>query len=215
MAGVILSGSTLYGTTPLGGANGAGEVYSVPVTGGTPTVLASFNGTSNGSEPYAGLILSGSTLFGTTLEGGAYGDGEVFSLPVTGGTPTVLASFDMSDGQDPTSALTLSGDTLFGTTENGGQYGYGEVFSVPIAGGDPNVLASFDISDGDYPYAGLIMDATGNLYGTTIYGGTNGRYGTVFELSTVPEPTSTCLIGLGCIVLLSRSAWRGKRKIHC
>ena len=87
-AGLTISadGSTFYGTTYSGGANGYGTVFSVPVTGGTPTVLASFNGT-NGQAPEAGLILSGSTLYGTTTEGGANGSGEVFSIPVTGGAP--------------------------------------------------------------------------------------------------------------------------------
>jgi uncharacterized repeat protein (TIGR03803 family) len=86
-AGLTLFGNTLYGTTSdqAGGINfsstGDGEVFSVPITGGTPTVLASFNG-ANGDEPYGGLILSGNTLYGTTLGGGANGDGVVFSLTV-------------------------------------------------------------------------------------------------------------------------------------
>src|SRR5277367_5105058 len=111
-AGLILSGNTLYGTTGYGGANGDGTVFSVPVTGGTPTVLASFNG-SNGKNPYGDLILSGNRLYGTTSEGGAYGGlftggiggGTVFSVPVTGGTPTVLASFNGSDGSFPQAGL--------------------------------------------------------------------------------------------------------------
>ena len=73
-AGVTLSGSTLYGTTGIGGnlslngGNGYGTVFSVPVTGGTPTTLASFNST-NGRTPDGNLILADSTLYGTTLGG--------------------------------------------------------------------------------------------------------------------------------------------------
>ena len=70
----------------------------------TLTTLASFNG-SNGSEPHAGLTLSGNTLYGTTMEGGnlslngGAGDGTVFSVPLSGSSPTVLASFNGSNGQ--------------------------------------------------------------------------------------------------------------------
>ena len=107
-----LSGSTFYGTTQQGGANGAGEVFSLPVGGGTPTILASFNG-ANGAVPQGSLTLSGSTLYGTTAGGGANGAGGVFSLPVGGGTPTILASFN---GANPYGSLTLSGSKLYGTT---------------------------------------------------------------------------------------------------
>ena len=103
-AGVTLSldGSTLYGSTHSGGANGYGAVFSVPVTGGTPTVLASFND-SNGDYPDSGVTLSldGNTLYGATAYGGAYGYGTVFSLPISGGSPTVLASFNGSNGEIP------------------------------------------------------------------------------------------------------------------
>ena len=113
-------GSTLYGATEAG-ANGAGTIFSLPVTGGTPALLASFNGT-DGNIP-SGLILSadGSTLYGTTDKGGTNGDGEIFSIPVTGGTPNVLWSFNGTDGANPDAGLTLSADgsTLFGTTEFG------------------------------------------------------------------------------------------------
>ena len=57
------------------------------MTGGTPTTLLSFNGT-NGEYPHGGLTLSGSTLYGMTYHGGANDDGTIFSIPVTGGTPT-------------------------------------------------------------------------------------------------------------------------------
>ncbi|MGD0461182.1 MAG: choice-of-anchor tandem repeat GloVer-containing protein [Tepidisphaeraceae bacterium] len=197
--GVILSGNTLYGTTKYGGANGYGEVFSVPAAGGAPTVLASFNG-ANGTVPYAGLILSGNTLYGTTYQGGpnsgglldhGYGGGTVFSVPITGGTPTVLANFNGTDGNAPTSGLLLSGSTLYGTTELGGPDtdDGGTVFSLPITGGAPTVLAVFNGANGGEPAWGdLVMDANGNLYGTTMFGGGGGyAVGTVFELS--PPPT--------------------------
>ena len=97
---LTLSGSTLYGTTSAGGANGDGTIFSIPVTGGTPTTLLSFNGT-DGEDPYGSLTLSGSTLYGMTSAGGANGDGTIFSIPVTGGTPTTLFSFNGTDGDEP------------------------------------------------------------------------------------------------------------------
>jgi len=147
--GVILSGSTLYGTTYEGGAYGNGDVFSLPTTGGTPTVLTSFNGTNQGSSPQGGLILSGSTLYGTTGSGSVYG--TVFSLPTTGDTPTILTSFDSTNGSRPEAGVILSGGTLYGTTVFSGANGVGEVFSVPVTGGTPTVLASFDTSNGANP----------------------------------------------------------------
>ena len=84
----------------------------------TLTKLASFKGT-NGGGPQGRLILSGNTLYGTTSAGGAKNDGVIFSLPTTGGSPRVLASFSGTDGDDP-QGLILSGNTLYGTTTFGG-----------------------------------------------------------------------------------------------
>ena len=180
--GLILSDGILYGTTTNGGAYGDGEVYSVPIAGGAPTVLASFNGTDGANPIIAGVILSGGTLYGTTESGGAYGDGEVFSLPAAGGTPTVLASFNGMNGLAPSGSLILSGSTLYGMTTGGGS-GEGNVFSLPITGGTPTSLASFDSTTGEAPYGGSLLLSGSTLYGTTQVGGTvGGGGGTVFSL---------------------------------
>ena len=72
------------------------------MTGGTPTTLASFNGT-NGQEPFGSLTLSAEDqhFMGRPVGGGTNGDGTVFSIPVTGGTPTTLLSFNGTNGADP------------------------------------------------------------------------------------------------------------------
>ena len=138
-------GSTLYGTTSQGGAygyadgNGDGVVFGLPLAGGTPTPLASFDGT-NGESPIGGLTPSadGSTLYGTASKGGESNFGTIFSVPVSGGAPTVLHSFSGSDGSLPESSLTLSpdGSTLYGANlTGGGNDGGGTVFSMPTAGG--------------------------------------------------------------------------------
>jgi len=203
-AGLLRSGSTLYGTVAGAGTQyGAGAVFSASATGGNPTLPATFNGGSNGSNPVAGLILSGTTLYGTTLAGGAYAHGGIFSVPITGGTITMLASFNGTDGSECESDLILSGSTLYGTTVAGGAYGDGEVFSLPTTGGTPTVLLSFDGTNGESPNGALIMDANGNLYGTTTLGGVYGD-GTVFEL-VVPEPSTASLLAISSLALIRRT----------
>jgi len=178
------AGTTLYGTTTGGGANSDGTVFSLPVTGGTPTVLFSFDGTSHGANPAGSLILNaaGTTLYGTTESGGANGDGTVFSLPVGGGTPTILFSFDNTHGATPTASLLLIGSTLYGTTRNGGTDSEGTVFSLPLTGGTPTILANFDDTHGANPSGSLTLSTDGTkLYGTATNGGADID-GTVFSL---------------------------------
>ena len=186
----------LYGTTAGGGAYGDGTVFELTPKGGggwTETVLHSFND-KDGSAPYAGLIFDGAgNLYGTTLMGGHYVDGTVFKLTPKGGggwTETVLHSFNDNgkDGFAPLAGLIFDeAGNLYGTTYGGGTYGYGTVFELtPKAGGawTETVLHSCNDNgkDGYESYASLILDAPGNLYGTTSVGGAYG-YGTVFELA--------------------------------
>ncbi len=148
----------------------SGQVYAQ-----TLTTLASFNG-SNGEWPKAGVTLNGKTLYGTTQEGGnlslngGLGDGVVFSLPLSGGSPTVLASFNGGNGQYPYGGLTLSGNTLYSTTVWGGANDDGAVFSLPLSGGSPTALASFNGSNGETPEAGLTLSGN-TLFGTAPFGG--------------------------------------------
>ena len=102
------------------------------------------------------------------------------AFPLSGGSPTVLASFNGSNGYSPVAGLTLIGNTLYGTTTGGGANADGTVFSVPLNGGSPTVLASFNGSNGKDPQAGLTLSGN-TLYGTTEEGGVYG-YGTVFSV---------------------------------
>ena len=79
-AGLTLSGSTLYGTTVGGGSSGAGTVFKVNTDGSGYTVLQNFDGGRDGGYPQASLTLSGSTLYGTTANGGGSGNGTVFKI---------------------------------------------------------------------------------------------------------------------------------------
>ena len=185
----------LYGTTSVGGDSGLGTVFEVAKGSNTATALASFNG-SNGANPEAGLILDGSgNLYGTTDAGGANNDGTVFKIAKGGGPITPLVSFTGTDGANPDGGLILDDSGhLYGTTFNGGASDNGTVFEIPTGGGTITTLVSFGGSDGANPYSDLIMDANGDLYGTTYNGGPgymppNGvGYGTVFEL--IPAASS-------------------------
>ena len=115
--------------------------------------------------------------------------GTVYELTPSGNgyTESVLYSFSGPDGASPYAGLVFDNKgNLFGTTYRGGSNDAGTVFEltyVPGVGWTEHVLYNFqNASDGEYPFGGLIFDSAGNLYGTTIDGGSGGG-GTVFELS--------------------------------
>jgi uncharacterized repeat protein (TIGR03803 family) len=209
-AGLIFDAKgNLYGATDLGGAYGSlssgGTVFELtPDASGdwTAKVLYSF-----GADSTSGPFLNGSLIFdatgnlyGTTEEGGANnGNGTVFELtPADEGswTEKVLHSFGATgtDGAHPWAGLTFdaAGD-LYGATKSGGDDGSGTVFELTPAGDGSwteKVLESFGSTstDGTSPASGLIFDAQGNLYGTTMsggahYTGSQQTGGTVFEVA--------------------------------
>ena len=147
----------------------------------TYTVVKSFTG-SDGSYPVAGLVLAGSTLYGTTAEGGSSDYGVVFKVNTDGSGYAVLKSFTGRDGVDPEAGLVLSGSTLYGTTAYGGSSGEGVVFKVNTDGSGYAVLKSFTGSDVVDPEAGLVLSGS-TLYGTTYFGGFSGD-GVVFKVNT-------------------------------
>lgn len=167
----------------------AGSLTSASASAQTLTSLVNFNGT-NGSYPTAGLVADGNgNLFGTTLVGGSTGNGNVFEVAKTTGgyasTPTTLADFDGVNNAFPTAGMVADGNgNLFGTTDFGGSFGGGNVFEIAktTSGFNPIVtLVSFSGSDGQDPVGGLLVDTNGNLFGTTIYGGSG--YGNAYEIA--------------------------------
>ena len=171
-----------------------GLMLAVPVTAQNFTNLHNFTGGTDGAEPYAGLILSGNTLYGTAQLGGSSGNGTVFKVNTNGTGFTNLHTFTAtlypdrtnSDGAQPSAALILSGNTLYGTAYRGGNSGNGTVFKVNTDGTGFTTLHSFTnlvsggTNDGAAPYAGLILSGD-TLYGTTTQGGGLGNNGTVFR----------------------------------
>jgi uncharacterized repeat protein (TIGR03803 family) len=205
------SGGNLYGTTLWGGHDGWGTVFDVD-SAGKETILHSFagppDGGGDGAYVYTGIIRDETgNLYGVTDAGGEYGGGTVFKLD-SAGEETLLYSFACgADGCGPNSVL-LRDDAgnLYGTTEEGGNdqcggYGCGVVFELsPQSDGSwtESVLYVFcsisNCADGSLPWKGpLVRDANGNLYGTTMWGGTsrcNGSgCGVVFKLDTTGKET--------------------------
>ena len=200
----------LYGVAPLGGAKGGGVVFELsPISGGwTETVLYNFCSVTNcddGNQPRGGLVFdTKGNLYGTTQYAGAKGGGVVFELSPGGGgwTETVLHNFDYTDGSLPSSRLIFdSAGNLYGTAPYGGPFGGGRGGGVAFEltpssnGWTYTALYSFcektHCTDGDLPWGGLIFDSAGNLYGTTIDGGSGEAKcgsigcGVVYELSPI------------------------------
>jgi uncharacterized repeat protein (TIGR03803 family) len=174
-AGLVMDKSgILYGTTEVGGINNFGTVFKVNSSGASFAVLHTFLGGVDGAEPYSDMTIDAQgNLFGTTLTGGSTNNGTVFKVD-TSGHLTVLYSFKGGtvDGSIPVGGLVAdAGDNLYGTTLRGGSGNDGTVFKVTSKGVE-TVLQNFTGgSDGGFPYAGLALDGSNNLYGTTQFGG--------------------------------------------
>ena len=192
----IDAAGNLYGTTTSGGTNKAGTVFELSAAG-TESVLHHFTGGTDGSEPLGGLVLDAAgNLYGTTLLGGGSANvGVVFELVPSTGVLTVLHAFGSvtGDGTYPSATLLLDpSGNLYGTTEFGGSGSGGTVFKVNPATRTETIVYDFKGgTDGGNPlYAGVVLDASGNLYGTTFGGGAAGA-GTVFRIA--PDGTKTTL----------------------
>jgi uncharacterized repeat protein (TIGR03803 family) len=194
-AGMVLLVNTLYGTAVEGTAGGWGTVFSVKIDGTGFTNLYNFTppafGTnSDGAFPHGGLILSGSTLYGTTDNGGSSGAGTIFSINLNDLSFTNLHNFTYSDGYSPSSLLLSTNETLYGATYGGGSSGSGTLFKINTDGSGFTSFYDFTAtsgplstnSDGANPDGRLIV--SGNfLYGTAYLGGRSGS-GTVFKVNT-------------------------------
>lgn len=193
----------LYGTTTRGGASGLGLVFQLRPSGNgswKEKVLHPFAGGSDGEAPNATLTFdSGGGLYGTTIGGGGAPPcacGTVFQLTPKGNGSWkygVIHRFRGTDGQSPFASVTLDAEgNLYSTTSTGGPKGAGTVFEL-IRGQNGSwvekSLHNFGLNPlaGLAPWTGLLLDASGNLWGTTIAGGNlgcdGGGCGVVFELT--------------------------------
>jgi len=184
-----------YGCSPYGnGCYGLGVAFELsPNADGTwtETLLHTFTGGNDGESPTCALVFDArGSLYGTTFSGGEYGNGNVFKLiPNADGTWTERVLHQFTGGKDgsvPFAGLTFDAQgNLYGTTTEGGAFGYGVVFEMKPTGNGGwtySVLYSFNDTVGARPDAGLILDAAGNLYGTTAGDGKK-TFGSVFEIT--------------------------------
>lgn len=239
----LASDGALYGTTLLGGTNGAGTVFKLNPDGGGYAILHHFAGGGEGRYPQSALLEAadgalyattgaggngeGGTLFklnkdasgfatvksfyafaggdgfypadallpgsdgklyGTTVKGGEFAGGTVFGMNPDGSAYQLLKSFGASatDGTDPRGGLVEGVDgALYGATYSGGASNAGTVFRLNHDGSGYGVLLHFGsiTNDAQNPYGGLVQGTDGQLYGTTVFGGTN-KAGTVFRVAT-------------------------------
>jgi len=135
-SGLSISGSTLYGTALWGGASGYGTIFKVETNGSGYSLLHEFaGGVTDGRWPNGSLIISGSTLYGTTAAGGASGKGTIFKLQTGGSGFVLLHEFagGADDGDNPVGFPLISSSTIYGTTHYGGDNDMGVIFSLPVA----------------------------------------------------------------------------------
>ena len=181
-----------YGTNLSGGAYGLGNVYKVGVDGSFE-VLHSFKGPDDGTSPNAGLVLmDDGNFYGTTGNWGPCQEpcasgGTVFRM-TPDGMLTTLHTFAVNTR--PYSLAAGSDGLMYGVTGAGGSLGYGSIYSI-ATDGTYRLLVSFDRTAGIwYPQGRLVEGTDGNLYGTTINGGTY-EAGTVFRMT--PDGAITLL----------------------
>ncbi len=231
----------LYGTTQQGGYKNHGTVFVLrpPSTicrsitcYWNETVLHTFTGSPDGFNPWVENLIfdPAGNIYGTTTNGGEYGGGTAFELTPSGGgqyTESILHDF----GKDQDAAYPFAGmvfdsaGNLYGTTGNGGtgrgcDYGCGTAYQlVPSAEGwAENVLVSFDLGSAGlagayYPYSPLVIDGSGNLYGTTIYSSSVYLDGIVFKLAPSGGGFSPLrVLPLSLILPTLRWRHRGQRR---
>lgn len=183
---LVLSGSTLYGVTTYGGANNNGTVFKINTDGSDYAILYSFTGGDDGALPWAGLTLSGNTLYGTTIGGGAADQGTIFKINTDGSGHTNIYTFGLTnynDGWYPDDApLLLINNTLYGTTDGGGPYYDGNIFRINTDGSGFTNIYYFDDSAYYNPRGRLVL-VTNTLYGVTALGG-NGNAGIIYSINT-------------------------------
>jgi uncharacterized repeat protein (TIGR03803 family) len=166
----------------------------------TYSVLYSFGGGPDGEDPNGGMIVDDAgNLYGTTWAGGGgpclYGCGTFFKLDPTG-TKTILYNFDGTHGGGPLGGLIRDRyGNFYGVTFSYGLYGHGVVFKIDPSGNETDLYNFMGAPDGQYPVSTLALDAAGNVYGTTVFGGTSnacsGGCGTVFKID--PSGNETVL----------------------
>jgi uncharacterized repeat protein (TIGR03803 family) len=193
------SQGNLYGSTPMGGLYGCGSVFKLTPSSGnvwTEMQLYSFpSGCYSGVGSTSPVIFDDQgNLYGTNATGGNFNWGIVYKLTPPSGSGTqwsesTIHSFDFYDGGLPNGVVFDAAGNVYTPTEEGGAYSGGEIAKFTNSTGTwtMDVIHNFSGANGDgaRPAGGLVSDAAGDLYGTTICGVASACYtcGTVFKLS--------------------------------
>lgn len=182
VAGVVQDAAgNLYGAT-------LGAVYKFDPLGNM-TLLHKFTGGADGMTVFQSVIMDAAgNLYGTAYYGGnpacTGGCGTVFKIAPNKKFTTLHTFTGGNDGANPYGSLVRdSAGNLYGTTVGGGAFGAGVVFKLSPTGGSTALYAFTAGDDGGYPIAGLLLDALGNLYGTTNGGAINNN-GVVFKIDS-------------------------------
>jgi uncharacterized repeat protein (TIGR03803 family) len=200
-AGVVMdSKGNLYGSTNEGGAYGAGIVFRVSPEG-KETILHTFGstGATDGVGPWASLVMDANeNLYGTTYQGGLADEGTAFEISAKG-EYSILHSFGATstDGTFVNTSLTLdSHGDLYGTTYLGGTNNVGTVFKLtPTSSGTWRETILYNFTDYQNCYApasGVLLGANGDMYGTTLVGGTGATFplGCAYEINATGKLTN-------------------------
>jgi uncharacterized repeat protein (TIGR03803 family) len=208
LAGLTLSGNTLYGTTSFGGKEGLGTIFAAHTDGTGFTVLHAFMGKyGDGAYAQAELILSGETLYGTAAHGGGSDNGTVFAVNTDGTGYTTLHHFTAtegalyspntnSEGAHPYGGLVVSSNTLYGTAYQGGVSGNGTVFrlffvpQLTIIHSGENAILTWPISYAGFSYAGYYLQTTTNLAAPVVWTPVSPAPVVVNGQNTVTNPIS-------------------------
>lgn len=179
---------TLYGLTEGGGDTGCnfgygcGALYKI-TPDGKEVILHSFHFTG-GQYPFDEPALDDQgNLYGTTsqsFDGKTFSDGQVFKFS-SGGTYSVLHTFNGPDGAGPGGLIVDNKHNIFGVAPGGGPNNYGVLYKINSKGAF-TILHAFTGADGSSPSAAPLLDDKGNIFGTTLYGGAHNA-GTVYKVA--------------------------------
>ena len=216
---LVLAGATLYGVAEGGGSFARGTVFAVETNNpGSFRVLHYFppvdpttQTNTDGASPFAGLAVSGDTLYGIASFGGRSGNGSIFAVNTNGTGFTNLYDFTgTNDGANPETGLLVVGNTIYGATPNGGAWTNGVLFALKTDGTGYTNLYSFTGGfDGAAPGGDLILSGH-TLYGTASGGGSG--QGTVFSftlptiISAPPPPLAIRAAGTNVVLTWSTNA---------
>lgn len=187
---LTFSGGMLYGMTQMGGTLGSGTVFKIGTDGSGFQVIHNFTGVlTDGSAPYGSLVISNSTLYGMTSNGGTNNVGCAFSVDTSGLNFKILHSFSTATTWQPFGDLTFGPNSaLYGMTHVGGTngLGYGTIFQMNPDGSGFQILHTFlfanpgNLTDGSTP-SGSLVTIGSLLYGMTYFGGSAHNAGALFS----------------------------------